>query len=76
MGMDYSEVGAVCSDCAKAAGFTPKDKAVGVWMDECGICHERKPCTDLWHDWKKKPNPTMDGRVEARLAKCVKEALI
>lgn len=56
MGTDYSEVGAVCRECAKAAGFTPKDKAVGVWMDECGICHKQKPCTNLWHDWQKKPN--------------------
>ena len=33
-------------------GFTPEDKVVGVWMDECGVCHQRKPCTDLHHDWK------------------------
>ena len=51
---DYSNIGAVCSDCARAAGFVPKDKVVGVWTDECGICHELKPCTDLHHDWKKK----------------------
>lgn len=60
MDTDYSEVGAVCRDCAKAAGFTPKEKAVGVWMDECGICHEQKPCTNLWHDWYKKPNNTKE----------------
>lgn len=48
---DYSNVHAVCRECAIAAGFTPEDKTVGVWMDECGICHERKPCTDLHHDW-------------------------
>ncbi len=48
---DYSFIGAVCFDCAKAAGFMPKDKIVGVWMGECGICHEKKPCTDLHHDW-------------------------
>ncbi len=47
---DYSNIGAVCFDCAKKAGFTMKDKAVGVWTDECGICHEQKPCTNLWHD--------------------------
>lgn len=51
--IDYSAVQAVCFDCAKDAGFKPKDKAVGVWVDECGICHERKPCTNLHHDWKK-----------------------
>lgn len=50
---DYSHVGAVCRDCAMKAGFTPKDKCVGVWMDECGICHEQKPCTCLHHDWYK-----------------------
>lgn len=38
-------------DCARKAGFSQKNKAVGVWVDECGICHERKPCTDLHHDW-------------------------
>ena len=49
---DYSTIHAVCHECATAAGYTPKDKVVGVWVDECGICHERKPCTDLWHDWR------------------------
>ena len=51
MKIDLSNVGAVCYDCAKAHGFLPKDKSVGVWMDECSICKERKLCTDLWHDW-------------------------
>lgn len=50
---DYSTIHAVCRECATAAGFAPKDKVVGVWMDECGICHERKPCTDLHHDWRR-----------------------
>ena len=50
---DYSHVGPVCDDCAIKAGFWPKNKVVGVWMDECGICHERKPCTDLHHDWRR-----------------------
>lgn len=49
--MDYSNISAVCFDCAKKAGFKMKEKAVGVWMDECGICHKQKPCTHLWHDW-------------------------
>lgn len=48
---DYSDVGPVCHYCARAAGFTPKDKTVGVWTDVCGICHKYKPCTDLLHDW-------------------------
>ena len=48
---DYSHVGAVCDDCAIKAGFWPKNKVVGVWLDECGICHQQKPCTDLHHDW-------------------------
>lgn len=48
---DYTNIGAVCSACARKAGFTPKNKVVGVWTDECGICHEQKPCTNLWHDW-------------------------
>lgn len=50
--IDLSAVSAVCDDCARTLGFTPKDKAVGVWMDECGVCHLRKACTDLHHDWK------------------------
>ena len=49
------EAGAVCNDCAKKAGFKPKNKMVGVWMDVCSICHKQKPCTDLIHDWYK-PN--------------------
>lgn len=49
---DYSNIGSVCFDCAKKAGFTmEKDRVVGVWTDECGICHKQKPCTNLWHDW-------------------------
>ena len=49
--IDYSKISADCFDCAKKAGFTMKEKAVGVWTDECGICHKQKPCTNLWHDW-------------------------
>ena len=48
---DYSNIGAVCFDCAKAAGFSFKKKAAGVWVGECEICHEQKSCTHLWHDW-------------------------
>ena len=51
---DYSEIRTVCFDCAISAGFEQKDKVVGVWIAECEICHEKKPCTDLFHDWKKK----------------------
>lgn len=43
--------GAVCRKCALAAGFVPKNKVVGVRVDECVMCGERKPCTDLAHDW-------------------------
>ena len=42
--------GAICFDCARAIGLTPKGKAVGVWQDECCVCHKQKPCTDRWHD--------------------------
>ena len=49
--IDYSNVRAVCFDCARKAGFTPKKKAVGVWFGKCEICLMQKPCTDLWHDW-------------------------
>lgn len=49
---DLSNIHAVCHDCARTLGFTPEDKVVGVWMDECDVCHQHKPCTDLHHDWK------------------------
>ena len=49
---DYSNIRTVCFECARNAGFTPKKKAVGVWIGKCEICLMRKPCTDLWHDWK------------------------
>lgn len=49
--MDYSNVRAVCYNCARKAGFVQKKKAVIVFEDECGICKARRPCTDLWHDW-------------------------
>lgn len=48
---DYSNIGAICLDCARNAVFVQKHKAIGVWLGECEICHEQKPCTDLWHDW-------------------------
>lgn len=44
-------IGAICFNCAKELGFRAKDKAVGVWVDECSVCHETKPCTDAHHDW-------------------------
>ena len=50
--INLSNIHAVCGDCARTLGFTPKDKVVGVWMDECVVCHQHKACTDLWHDWK------------------------
>ena len=50
--IDLSAVSAVCDDYARMFGFTPKNKVIGLWMGECGVCHQRKPCTDLWHDWK------------------------
>lgn len=48
---DYSNVRAVCFDCARKAGFVQKKKAVIVFEDECGICKSRRPCTDLRNDW-------------------------
>lgn len=44
----------ICFDCAKKNGFTPKNKAFGVWTDRCDVCHETKPCSNLHHDWRKK----------------------
>ena len=48
---DYSNIGAVCFDCAMKAGLVQKHKICGAWLGECDICHEQKPCTDLHHDW-------------------------
>lgn len=39
--IDYSNVRAVCFDCARKAGFVQKKKAVIVFEDECGICKAR-----------------------------------
>lgn len=50
--IDLSNIHAVCYNCAKLLGFEQKDKVVGAWTDECGVCHQYKLCTDLWHDWK------------------------
>ena len=50
--IDYSNIGAVCFDCARKAGLVQKKKKiVGAWIGECDICHKQKPCTDLWNDW-------------------------
>lgn len=49
--IDLTKVSAVCRECATAAGCKPKNNLVAAWMDTCDICKERKPCTDLWHDW-------------------------
>lgn len=40
-------------------GFVQKNKIVGAWIGECEICHQQKPCTDLWHDW----NPPNESEV-------------
>lgn len=53
---EYDNVGDVCDRCARKAGFVPKDKIMGVWVGKCEICHKRKPCTDLHHDWKEGGN--------------------
>ncbi len=62
MASDHSTVRAVCQACAIAAGYTPKKKVVGVWMGKCGICHQRKPCTDLQHDWEKAGKEAPNGK--------------
>lgn len=54
MAKDLNAVGAVCDECARKAGYVPKNKVVGVWVDHCGICNRVMACTDLHHDWKKK----------------------
>ena len=46
----------------KAKILKMKALAVGVWTDECGICHERKPCTNLHHDW----NPPKEGATDGK----------
>jgi len=51
--MKLENIGAICDECAKKHGFVMKEKMVGVWMGECGICRKWKPCTDLWHDWRR-----------------------
>ena len=35
---DYSNIVAVCFDCARNAGFTPNKKTGGAWVGECDIC--------------------------------------
>ena len=64
--IDYANIGAVCSDCARKAGFVPKKKTVGMWIGECDICHKEKPCSDLWHDWMltKKKEKKRKARME------------
>lgn len=49
--MDYSNVRAVCFNCARKAGFVQIKKAVIAFEDDCDICKARRPCTDLHHDW-------------------------
>ena len=66
--INLSNIHAVCGDCARTLGFTPKNKVVGVWMGECGVCHQRKPCTNLWHDW----NPPKRGGHHKGKVNCVK----
>lgn len=63
---DYSNVGAVCFDCARKAGFKFNKTAASVWTGKCEICHEQKPCTNLWHDWNppKSNNKTKTNKGE------------
>ena len=72
---DYSTINAVCRECATAAGYVPKDKVVGVWMDTCGICHERKPCTNLHHDWRRKKEGGDRYREDAKMAQQAREMM-
>ena len=53
--MTADQVHIVCFDCAKALGYTLKDKAMGVWVDKCDVCKQTKPCANLHHDWRKPP---------------------
>ena len=55
--IEYSNVSAICFDCAQKVGFVQKNKIVGAWIGECDICHQKKTCSDLWHDW----NPPKTG---------------
>lgn len=32
------DIGQICGDCAKARGWKPKDKQVGMWMGVCDSC--------------------------------------
>lgn len=32
--------------------FCHEPNRLGVWPDDCGVCHQHKPCTDLWQDWE------------------------
>lgn len=51
--MKLEDINTICDECARELGFIPKDKAVGVWMDNCDNCLKYRPCTNLWHDWRK-----------------------
>ena len=47
------DINTICDECARDLGFIPKDKVVGVWMDNCDNCMQYRPCTNLWHDWRR-----------------------
>lgn len=51
---DNEHKDSVCADCATRMGFEPDDKHVGIWVDRCDFCGERKPLTSLSNDWHKR----------------------
>lgn len=41
----------MCHDCALKAGYTPKKKAIGFWMEDCPVCGRHKATCSLSHDY-------------------------
>ena len=41
----------ICSDCADKKGLIPKDKVVGVWVQECPYCKQQKTVCSESHDY-------------------------
>ena len=69
------QIQTICFDCAKALGYTPKDKTVGVWIDTCDKCKQLKPCTNLHHDWYKLETKRRNKMTNAEKYKTAEERI-
>jgi hypothetical protein len=45
-------LGPCCFECGQKYGVSPRERAIGVWIDTCSICGKKETsCADAGHDF-------------------------